>query len=82
MPMTRATSYQNRPIDDDVPPQSEDVPPMSAEKLYSYLGTLAELVERKARGTGKNGQGQSSSSFDDFKKLGPPQTRQRQRLGL
>ena len=34
------------------------------------------LVERQARATGSNGQGQSSSSrgssFDDFKKLSPP----------
>ena len=37
---------------------------------------MAGLVERKARATGSNGQGQSSSSrgssFDDFKKLSPP----------
>ncbi|XP_010650244.1 uncharacterized protein LOC100244253 [Vitis vinifera] len=43
---------------------------------YRYLGTLAGLVERQARATGSNGQGRSSStrgsSFDDFKKLGPP----------
>ena len=34
------------------------------------------MVERQARATGSNGQGQSSSSrgssFDDFKKLSPP----------
>ena len=44
--------------------------------LYRYLGTLAGLVERQARTTGSNGQGQSSSSrgssFDDFRKLSPP----------
>ncbi|RVX14786.1 hypothetical protein CK203_011890 [Vitis vinifera] len=38
--------------------------------------TLASLVERQARATGSNGQGQSSSTrgsfFDDFKKLGLP----------
>ena len=49
---------------------------MSTEGLYRYLGTLAGLVERQARSTGSNGQGQSSSnrgsSFDDFKKLSPP----------
>ncbi|RVW93842.1 Retrovirus-related Pol polyprotein from transposon 17.6 [Vitis vinifera] len=49
---------------------------MSTEALYRYLGTLAGMVERQARATGSNGQGQSSStrgsSFDDFKKLGPP----------
>ncbi|RVW23654.1 hypothetical protein CK203_093951 [Vitis vinifera] len=37
---------------------------------------FAGLVERQARATGSNGQGQSSStrgsSFDEFKKLGPP----------
>ena len=37
---------------------------------------MASLVERQARATGSNNQGQSSStrgiSFDDFKKLGPP----------
>ena len=37
---------------------------------------MARLVERQARATGSNGQGQSSSSrgssFDDFKKLSPP----------
>ena len=51
-------------------------PPMSTKGLYRYLGTLARLVERRARATGSNGQGQSSSSrgssFDDFKKLSPP----------
>ncbi|KAL6318509.1 hypothetical protein AAG906_000587 [Vitis piasezkii] len=49
---------------------------MSTEGLYRYLGTLTGLVERQARATGSNGQGQSSSSrgssFDDFKKLGSP----------
>ena len=37
---------------------------------------MAGLVERQARATRSNGQGQSSSSrgssFDDFKKLSPP----------
>ena len=36
---------------------------------------MARLVERQARATGSNGQGQSSSSrgssFDDFKKFSP-----------
>ena len=49
MSMTRATSSQNRPIDDDMPPQSEDVLLMSAERLYTYLGPLTELVECQAR---------------------------------
>ena len=54
----------------------EALPPVSTEALYRYLGTLAGMVERQARATGSNCQGQSSStrgsSFDDFKKLGPP----------
>ena len=49
---------------------------MSIEGLYRYLGILVGLVECQAKVTGINGQGQSSStrssSFDDFKKLGPP----------
>ena len=45
MPMARATFSQNRPVDDDVPPQSEDVPPMSAKRLYTYLGNFSRLVE-------------------------------------
>ena len=48
---------------------------MNVEGFYRYLGTLAGLVERQARVTGSNGQGQSSSnissSLDDYKKLGP-----------
>ncbi|RVW20291.1 Retrovirus-related Pol polyprotein from transposon 17.6 [Vitis vinifera] len=59
----------------NVPPV-EGLPPVSAEGIYRYLGTLAGLVERQARAVGTNVQGQSSSSrgssFDDFKKLGPP----------
>ncbi|RVW37589.1 Transposon Ty3-I Gag-Pol polyprotein [Vitis vinifera] len=35
---------------------------MSTEGLYRYLGTLVGLVERQARATGSNGQGQSSST--------------------
>ena len=46
MPTTRATSFQIRLSDDDVPPRFEDVPPMSSKRLYSFLGTLAGLVER------------------------------------
>ena len=50
--------------------------PLNAERLYTYLGTLAGLVESQAKGSSNNGQGQSSSfkcdSFDDFKRLGPP----------
>ncbi|RVW67380.1 Transposon Ty3-G Gag-Pol polyprotein [Vitis vinifera] len=66
---------QNSQANDDVPPV-EGLPPVSAEGIYRYLGTLAGLVERQARAVGTNVQGQSSSSrgssFDDFKKLGPP----------
>ena len=57
MPTMRATSSKNRPVDDDVPPQFENVPPMSAERLYTYLGTLVGLVERHARDSGNNRQG-------------------------
>ncbi|RVW78955.1 RNA-directed DNA polymerase-like [Vitis vinifera] len=61
---------------DDIPPPPRALPPMSTEGLYRYLRTLAGLVECQARVTGCSGQGQSSSirgsSFDDFKKLGPP----------
>ena len=76
MPPRRPASSQNSQANDDIPPPPEDLPPMSTEGLYRYLGTLAGLVERRARATGSNGQGQSSSSmgssFDDFKKLSPP----------
>ena len=45
---------------------------MSAEGLYRYLGTIAGLVERKARAVETNGKGQSTttrgSSFNDFKR--------------
>eukprot|EP00261_Vitis_vinifera_P040692 XP_019081935.1 PREDICTED: uncharacterized protein LOC109124301 [Vitis vinifera] len=75
MPPRRAASSQNSQTNDDVPPV-EGLPPVSAEGIYRYLGTLAGLVERQARAVGTNVQGQSSSSrgssFDDFKKLGPP----------
>ena len=76
MPPRRPASSQNNHAKDDIPPPPEALPLMSTEGLYRYLGTLAGLVERQARATGSNGQGQSSSSrgssFDDFKKLGPP----------
>ena len=49
---------------------------MNAEGLYRYLETLAGLVERQARAIKTQALGQPSSSkgssFDDFKKLGPP----------
>ncbi|RVW88173.1 Transposon Ty3-G Gag-Pol polyprotein [Vitis vinifera] len=76
IPPRRPTSSQNSQVNDDIPPPSKVLPPMSTEGLYRYLGTLAGLVECQARAIGSNGQGQSSStkdsSFDDFKKLGPP----------
>ena len=76
MPPRRLASSQNSQANDDIPPPPEALPPMSTEGLYRYLGTLAGLVERQARATGSNGQGQSSSSrgssFDDFKKLSSP----------
>ena len=72
----RPASSQNSQANDDIPPPPEALPPMSTEGLYRYLGTLAGLVEREARAIGSNGQRKSSStrgsSFDDFKKLGPP----------
>ena len=76
MPPRRPASSQNNQANDDIPPLLEVLPPMSTEGLYRHLGTLASLVERQARATRSNGQGKSSStrgsSFDDFKKLGPP----------
>ncbi|XP_059596454.1 uncharacterized protein LOC109123295 [Vitis vinifera] len=75
MPPRRAASSQNSQANDDVPP-IEGLPPVSAKMIYRYLGTLAGLVERQAQAVGTNVQRQSSSSkgssFDDFKKLGPP----------
>ena len=76
MPPRRPASSQNNHAKDDIPPPPEVLPPMSTEGLYRYLGTLAGLVERQAKAIGSNGQGQASStrgsSFNDFKKLGPP----------
>ncbi|RVW74785.1 hypothetical protein CK203_059447 [Vitis vinifera] len=76
MPPRKPASSQNSPANDDIPHPPKVLPPMSTEGLYRYLRTLAGLVERQARATGSNGQGQSSStrgsSFDDFKKLGFP----------
>ena len=76
MPPRRPAFSQNSQANDDIPPLPEALPLMSIEGLYRYLGTLVSLVERQARAIGNNGQGQSSStrdsSFDDFKKLGPP----------
>ena len=76
MPPRRSAFSQNSQASDDIPPPSEGLPPMSTEGLYRYLGTLVGLVEYQARAIGSNGQEQSSStrgsSFDYFKKLGPP----------
>ena len=55
MQTTRASSLQNKQASDNVPSQSEDVLLMSAERLYSYFGTLAGSVERRVRATGNNG---------------------------
>ncbi|RVW21559.1 Retrovirus-related Pol polyprotein from transposon 297 [Vitis vinifera] len=75
MPPRRLASSQNSQANDDIPPPPEALPPMSTEGLYRYLGTLAGLVERQARATGSNGQGQSSStrdsSFDDLRSWVP-----------
>ena len=72
----RPTSSQNSQANDDIPPPVEGLPPMNAEGLIRYLGTLVGLVKRQARASETNGNGQSSfsrgSSFDDFKRLGPP----------
>ena len=71
----RPTSSQNSQANDDVPSPVEGLPPMNAEGIYRYLGTLAGLVECQARASENNGNRQSSSSrgssFDDFKRLGP-----------
>ncbi|RVW89661.1 hypothetical protein CK203_036378 [Vitis vinifera] len=76
MPPRRPASSQNSQANDDIPSPPEALPTMSTEGLYRYLGTLTGLVEHQVRAIGSNGQGQSSStrgsSFDDFKKLGPP----------
>ena len=76
MPPRRLASSQNSQANDDILHPPKVLPPMSTEGLYRYLGTLAGLVECQARATRSNGQGQSSftrgSSFDNFKKLGPP----------
>ena len=75
MPPRKTTSSQNSQTNDGVPPSLEGLPPMNAKGLYKYLRTFAGLVECQARAAETNGQGQSSSSrsssFDDFKKLGP-----------
>ena len=76
MPQMRDLSSQTSQANDNVPPQFEDVGPMSAKGLYRYLGTIVGLVECQARAAETNGQGQSATtrgiSFDDFKRLGPP----------
>ena len=76
MPPRKPAYSQNSQANDDIPHSPKALPLMSTEGLYRYLGTLAGLVERQARATRSNGQGQFSStrgsSFDDFKKLGFP----------
>ena len=76
MPPRRLASSQNSQANNDVPPPIEGLPPMNAEALYRYLETLVGLVERQASAIETQALGQPSSSmdssFDDFKKLGPP----------
>ena len=76
MALRRKTSSQNSQANNDVPPPLEALPPMNVEGLYRYLETLVGLVERQARAIETQALGQPSSSkgssFDDFKKLGPP----------
>ena len=55
MPPRRPVSSKNCQANDDIPPPPKALPPMSTEALYRYLGTLARLVERQARATGRNG---------------------------
>ena len=77
MPLTKLTSSHNSKTNNDVPLPFEGLPPMNIERLYRYLETLASLVERQATAIETQALGKSSSSkgssFDDFKKLGPPQ---------
>ena len=76
MPPRRLASSQNSQANNDVPPPIEGLPPMNAEALYRYLETLVGLVERQASAIETQSLRQPSSSmgssFDDFKKLGPP----------
>ena len=62
MPPRKPAYSQNSQANDDIPHSPKALPLMSTEGLYRYLGTLAGLVERQARVTGSNGQGQSSST--------------------
>ena len=76
IPPRRNLSSKTSQANDDVPCQFENVGLMSVEGLYRYLRTIARMVELQARAIETNGQGQSAttrgSSFDDFKRLGPP----------
>ena len=76
MPPRRDLSSQTSQANDNVPPQFENVGPMSIEGLCRYLGTIVGLVERQALTVETTGQGQTDStkgsSFDDFKRLGTP----------
>ena len=75
MPPRRDLSSQTSQTNDDVPPQFENMGPMSAKGLYGCLGTIAGLVEHQVQAIETNEQGQFAttrgSSFDDFKRLGP-----------
>ena len=57
MPPRRDLSSQIIQANNDVPPQFENVGPMSPKGLYRYLGTIAGLVKRQARAIETNGQG-------------------------
>ena len=76
MPPRRPVFSQNSQSNNDVPPPFEGLPLINVEGLYRYLKTLAGLVERQARAIETQALGQPSSSkgssFDNFKKLGPP----------
>ena len=76
MPLRKLTSSQNSKTNNDVPLPLEGLSPMNVERLYRYLETLASLVERSNTAVETQALGQSSSSrgssFNDFKKLGPP----------
>ena len=76
MPPRRLASSQNSETNNDVPSPLEGFSPINAKGLYRYLETLSGLVEHQARAIETQALRQPSSSkgtsFDDFKKLGPP----------
>ena len=46
MPPRKDLSSQTSQANDNIPPQFENVGPVSVEVLYRYFGTIAGLVER------------------------------------